>query len=280
MAPSLAPKGAASSARRVGCFSGCFFSPSRAHNGLCPPHNVVATLVYAGNQMPQGDKVEQAPFAPPLQLDTAPVADAVGVETDKLPAAFPGAPAAGQAEEVVDLGGETEVPEHGVVPELQDEEASTKSSSSPAAEAATNGRSITLSVHSYHSYQELMKGEICREMFGATGESGPLSSQGHSAQNTHVQVSPSSQASSRRILAGNVPPPRAHSPVGCRVRNPRSLLASSPRPRQKAKENLSLIGRIDSDLQQLLESDLVHQESCELQRRRSCRAAQVEMILL
>ena len=324
MAPSAA---AASSARRVGCFSGWFLSPSRAHKPVFPPHDVKATLVYAGDQQPQVARVEQAPFAQPLQLDTAPVAVAVCVEADKSPAAAPGAPAAGQAEDVEDVGGGTEVPEHVVVPELQDEEASATSSSTPAAEAATKTPSITLSVQSYHSYQEMMTGG---ETFGRArsvkghqmpspsqsarsvlsvdrprsslsgGESGPLSSRGHSAQNTLVRVSHSSQASSRRMLAGTVPPPRLlegdwlqrpHAPIACHMRDPRTLLASSPRdprtlldssprPLAPAKESLSLIGRIDADLQQLLECDLDHQESRELQRRRSGRAPQHEMILL
>ena len=298
MAPSVAAKGPASSARRVGCFSGWFLSPSRAQKPFCPSHDVKATLVYVADQQPQGPTVEKAPFAPLPQLDTAPVADVIGLEVDKLPAAVPGASAEGEAEEVADVEGGTEVPEHVVVPELQGEEASATPSSSPAAEAATNGQSITLSVHSNHSYQEMIKGEMGREAFGATrsarsvlsmdrprsslsaGESGPLSSRGHSAHNTLVQNSHSSQASSRRMLAGTVPPPRLHAPIACHVRDPRSLLASSPRPQHKAKESSSLIGRIDADLQQLLDSDFDFQESRELQRRRSGRAARVEMILM
>jgi len=101
----------------------------------------------------------------------------------------------------------------------------------------------------------------------------------YSAQPTLHHVSHSSETVSTR-RPGTVPPPRPHAPIA-HVRDPRTLLAvSSSRAQQKVEEGLSLIGRIEADLELLMDADIDLHASRELQRRRSGGAATVQTILL
>ncbi|KAJ1473641.1 hypothetical protein T484DRAFT_1886112 [Baffinella frigidus] len=102
----------------------------------------------------------------------------------------------------------------------------------------------------------------------ATGSDGPSAEEeAHEEYLSRARTLSSEWGNKRRLAT--VPPPRLHAPIAYHVRDPNTLLSSRSQP----EERLSLIGRIEADLQIFLKSDMEFRESLERERRRAGRVA-------
>ena len=264
----------------MGCFSGWFVSPFRARtcaqlgdvDAAGGVDGVVAELCFSNAK---GDRVVEAPEParptpenPPVDVSTAPQAEGK-LEAD--PAAQPAAPDE-ELEVVVDTVPEAVAPpaqEGETQPAKVEEEREKEKTHSldvceevaPLARPSTSlawgpwwrdghATPVTATPSVGESFEASALNSARR--FGS--ECSVSTHSWYSAQQTLVQVSQASEpVAPRRLAAAAAAAPPRHPTAHAHGRDPRMLLARARA--EPAKGHGSLIGRIEADLQQLLDCD-------------------------